>query len=225
MAKSQLRLKSIELRKNGESVREIAKKLNISRSTVSLWVRNVALTVEQVEFLQKRRLLSTEKGRTIGSLMQKQARLALIEKERTSGFKEFGILTTRELKIAGLCLYWAEGSKLQRRIELCNSDPQMIKFFVNWLLKVCKIPKEELKCYVGINEAHRDREEKIKSYWSEVSGIPLTNFTKTSFKKYTLHKVYENFDVHFGTLAVRVMKPARIFYKILGQIYGLSMAT
>lgn len=225
MAKSDLRLASIVMRKQGESVRDIATKLGISRSTASLWVRDIALTVEQVEFLQKRRLLSSERRRTIGVLRQKQARLALIEKEKMAGQNVYGNLTTRELNIAGLCLYWAEGSKKHRRIEFCNSDPNMIKFLINWLNKVWNIPINELKCYVGINEAHRDREDKVKNYWAEVSGIPLLNFTKTSFKKYPLQKTYENFEDHYGTLSVKVNKPARIFYKILGHIHGLSTAT
>ncbi|OGC92474.1 hypothetical protein A3D85_03025 [Candidatus Amesbacteria bacterium RIFCSPHIGHO2_02_FULL_47_9] len=225
MAKSFLKNKAVKLRKSGQSVKNIAKSLSVSKSTASLWVRDVVLSLEQEEFLKQRSLKGAEKGRTIGSLVQKQRRLELLEAEKKIGIKEMGQFTKDKLKIAGLALYWAEGSKKNRRVELCNSDPMIIKFFINWLTKTFDIAIRELSCYVGINEAHKARETEVKNYWSLLTKIPLTSFTKTSFKKYPLKKEYPNFNEHYGTLSVRVRKPARIYYKILGEIHGLSMAT
>ena len=225
MEKSYLKNRAIELRKSGLSVKNIAESLGVSKSTASLWVRDIVLSLEQEESLKQRSLKGAEKGRTIGSLVQKQRRLKLLETEKKIGIKEVGQLTKNELKVGGLALYWAEGSKKNRRVELCNSDPFVIKFFINWLINTFDIPIKELSCYVGINEAHRAREVKVKKYWSLLTKIPLTSFTKTSFKKYPLKKEYPNFDEHYGTLSVRVRKPARIYYKILGGIHGLSMAT
>jgi transposase len=222
MSKSLLRLEAVKLRQNGDSVKEIATKLQVSKSTASLWTRDVILSEYQLQQLKNNAIRGAEKGRVIGSLAQKQKRLERINTSNKEGLAEFRKLSLRELEIAGLSLYWAEGSKKQRRIELCNSDPQMIKFYIYWLVNCYQIKKQELACYVGINEAHRSREAQVKEFWSKQTGIPLTKFTKTSFKKYPLKKIFENFSYHYGTLSVKVRKPARIFYKILGQIYGLS---
>ncbi len=225
MSKSSLRLKAVKLRQRGRSVKDIANILGVSKSSASLWVRHVILSPIQLEELRSRPIKASEKARLRNSLALKEKRLSLIESERIAGEKEFRNLSPRELMIAGMSLYWAEGTKKNRKINFCNSDPKMIKFFINWVDKVYEIPRSELSCYVGINEAHHGRELQVKEFWSNLTGIPPGNFTKTSFKKYPLKKTFENFNEHYGTLAVQVRRPARIIYKILGQIHGLSMAT
>lgn len=225
MSKSSLRLKAIKFRLRGMSVRDIANILGVAKSSASIWVRHVILSPAQLEELRKRPIKASEKARLKNSLALKEKRLSLVKSERILGEEEFKDLSYREFMIAGLSLYWAEGTKKNRKINFCNSDPKMIKFFINWVGKVYGIPRSELSCYVGINEAHRSREPEVKEFWSNLTGIPLENFTKTSFKKYPLKKIFENFREHYGTLAVQVRKPARIVYKILGQIHGLSLAT
>ncbi len=54
MAKPLLRLKAREMRAKGESVKVIARKLNVGKSTASYWVRDIILLVEQLESLKKR---------------------------------------------------------------------------------------------------------------------------------------------------------------------------
>ena len=49
--KLELKLKARELRKNGLSVKAIQEKLKVSRSSVSLWVRDIKLTRKQLEKL------------------------------------------------------------------------------------------------------------------------------------------------------------------------------
>jgi len=222
MAKSLERLKAIGLRKTGISVIEIAKKLHVSKSTASLWTRDVLLSTKQLQILKQNSLQGAIKGRLKGSQVQKQKRLDLIRFSEKKGLKEFEKNSLRDIHVSGLALYWAEGSKKQRRVELCNSDPQMIKFFIHWLKRCYQIPISELSCYIGINKAHRHREQLVKKFWSDQTKIPVSHFTKTSFKKNPLKKIFENFNEHYGTLSVKVKKPARIYYKIIGQIYGLS---
>jgi transposase len=41
------------LRKQGKSIKDIAKELNVSASSVSNWVRKVELTNEQIEALRQ----------------------------------------------------------------------------------------------------------------------------------------------------------------------------
>lgn len=222
MSKSDERLKARELRKLGKSVGDIAKVLFVSKSTASLWTRDILLTVEQIKKLRQDSLNGSEETRLKQAMRLKNNRLQLIENKNKEGEHYFNSISTKELDIAGLCLYWAEGSKKNRRIELCNSDPRLIRAFIKWLTICYQIPIKEFHCYVGINEAHRKREAVVKNYWKDITDIPLSNFTKTSFKHYPLRKIYDNFEEHFGTLSVKVERPARIFYQILGKIHGLS---
>ena len=138
------------------------------------------------------------------------------------GNKNFEKITDKELFVAGLSLYWAEGSKKTKKVQFCNSDPKLMNLLINWLKKFFQIDKDRLSARVGINEIHRKRESIVKKYWSETTGISLSQFRQTSFKKTKVHKVYENYDSHFGTLDVYVLKPGTLYYKILGLIEGLA---
>jgi len=222
MAKPRERIKARELRRQGVSVKEIAGRLNIAKSTVSLWVRDIILTQEQLEKLYKRMLKGAEKGRTLGALKQKQDRLKRIEDSKKKGCRVLSSLSRKEFFIAGIALYWAEGKKKTRNVSFCNSDPMLVKFMINWLKQSFGIPVERLRGYVGINEIHKKREERVTKYWSKITGIPLSQFTKTSFKKVKNKKYYANFDRHYGTLTVNVRRPAEFYYDIMGYIYGLS---
>ena len=222
MAKSRLRLKARELRKTGKSVRGIAKQLNVARSTVSLWVRDIILSVEQLEELEKKLIKGRELGRFLGSLSQKRKRINLEIKEAAFGLEALGNLSEREFFIAGIALYWAEGSKTKRNVRVCNSDPEMIQLMIEWFKRHLGISTKDLKAIVGINEIHRGRESSVKKYWSKITGIPLGRFRKTSFKKSKVNKIYENFDSHYGTLTIEVLKSARFYYRIMGLIKALS---
>jgi len=131
MAKSLLRIKARQLRSKGESVKEIAKKIKVAKSTVSLWVRDIILSVEQIEQLRKRALKGAELGRFRSALMQKHKRLKLLDDSRKEGIKKLKNLTDREFLIAGVALYWAEGSRKTQSVEFCNADPKLIKFMVD----------------------------------------------------------------------------------------------
>lgn len=48
MAKSKEKNKALKLRQQGESIKKIAKKLKIAKSTISLWCRDIELTPEQI---------------------------------------------------------------------------------------------------------------------------------------------------------------------------------
>lgn len=224
MAKPQLRIKARELRSKGESVIVIAKQLGVSKSTVSYWVRDIILSIKQLEKLRNSQLKGAERGRLKGALKQKRQRLKLIETSKKNGLKSIGKLSKKEFLISGIALYWAEGTKKRQIVQIVNSDPNMIIFMIRWLKTFFNINYDDLVARVGINYIHKEREDVVIKYWSKKTGIPLSRFKKTSFKKVKNKKYYKNFDQHFGTLDIRVLKSSRFSYKINGLIYGLSKA-
>lgn len=133
-------------------------------------------------------------------------------------------MNDRELLIAGLALYWREGSKKDRIVQFCNSDPKVIQFLLVWLRRCFSVEEQDIRCVVGINEVYIQREKLVREYWSKVTGISLEQFTKTNFKKVLNKKVYDNFDNHYGTLSIKVRRPSRFYGKIIGLIEGLAEA-
>lgn len=220
MSKPKLRLKAREMRSQGQSVKQISDNLHISKSTVSLWVRDIILSENQLQNLIHREIKGREKGRFMGAFVQKQKRLEKIYEAELWAKKQIGIITDRELFLSGLALYAGEGNKKTRKVRLCNSDPRIIIFMIYWLKKYFNLDNNDLRCFIGINEIHRKRENDVKEYWSRITGIPIKSFNKTSFKKTRNIKEYDNFNDHYGTLDVRVLHGAAVYYKIMGLLKG-----
>lgn len=225
MAKYALRVKAREMRAGGESVKVIAKTLGVTKSTASIWVRDIILTVDQLEKLMKRKIKGGELGRAKGAFMQKKRRLDTIRRGEEEGIEKLKDLSEGEFFVAGVALYWGEGSKKKREFYICNSDPEIMQFIIIWLKKFFNVGVDRLAAVVGINEIHCAREAIVRKFWSDKTGIPLNQFRKTSFKKAKVHKVYANFNEHYGTLSIHVLKGSDIYYKMLGLLVGLSKAS
>jgi hypothetical protein len=215
------REKAIVLRKKGESIKAIAKKLNISKSTVSLWCKDIELTSLQIERLHESMITGSYVGRMKGAIMQHEQRVKREKEGEAIGIKKIGKLSERDLLIAFTALYWGEGSKKKREFFIVNSDPEMVKFIISALKEVFKIENDRFIVGVGINIIHKDREEKIKEYWSEITGIPKNRFRKTIFSKTENKKNYKNFYNYYGMLRINIAKSTNLYNIIMGLIKGL----
>lgn len=222
MAKSKERNIAIELRKKGESIIVIAKKIKVAKSTVSLWCRDIELTPEQIEKLRQSRIKGGYAGRMKGARMQYNRRLEKIERFKKEGIREVGGLSDRDLLMIGVAFYWGEGSKKRRSLTFSNSDPEAIKIMLGFLKRIFKVKNNEISLYVGINKIHKNRVEKVENYWSGITKIPREQFTKVSLKDAKNKKIYTNFSVHYGTLTVRVKKSADLYYRMMGLIDALN---
>lgn len=224
MAKSKEKNQALKLRQKGESIRDVAKRLKIAKSTVSLWCRDIRLTPEQIQKLHEKMVKGGYSGRMKGARMQYERRLKKIEEWRGKGVELIGKLSKRDLLIAGIALYWGEGAKKKRGVSFSNSDPALIKFMIKIFRKAWKIDKGRFAACIGINKIHKNRVEEIENYWSKTTKIPREQFTKTTLIKIKNKKNYKNFPVHYGTLTVRIRKSAELYYQINGLIKGLARA-
>jgi len=122
--------------------------------------------------------------------------------------------------LAGLALYWGEGSKTGRAVRVSNADPHVIIFMLNWFRYAWGVKDSRFSLHILINEVHKSRIKEVKSYWSRLTRIPKKQFQKTTFIKAKNKKVYKNFKDHYGTLAINVRKnfPSEIHHQIMGLI-------
>lgn len=221
MTKSILRLEARELRNKGLGIKTIAHKLKVSSSSVSLWCHDIALSSEQIIELERRshdpqygrRIEYTQRLREI-----KNKKIQLLLEE---GKREIGATTKRELFIAGVALYWAEGFKKDNLVGFSNSDPPMIAIFIKWL-HLCGVAKNRLKFRVGVNEAYRDKVHNIEGYWRKILHIRADQFQKPFFQRVQWKKVYDHPEGYHGVLRVRVARSTDLLRKIHGWIVGLK---
>lgn len=221
MAKFAERKKARGLRRKGKSIKNIARMLNVTPGSVSLWCRDIMLTPQQIDRLRVGQIRAGYAGRMKGAQMQKERRLTLIEQLRQSARRDIKHLNKRELFLTGLGIYAGEGYKYRNVAGLTNSDPQIIKFMIRWFKEICNVTRDRFTCEVGINESHRYRIREVEKFWTQSTSIPLSQFRKPSFKKVKSKKIYENPEAHFGTLAIRIRKSAELEYKILGWLHAL----
>ena len=150
--------KARRLRSAGRSLKAIAARLNIAKSTASLWLRDMPLNL---------------RGGDGGDpdLGNKSHRRAV---QRVRHWRlEAEILWERYARepffFAGLGLYWGEGTKL-RALSISNSDPDLLRCWVSWCRKY--LPKN-IQQIVRVT-AHLDVDgERAKRFWKRVTGYPV----------------------------------------------------
>ena len=90
-------------------------------------------------------------------------------------------------QIIGVILWWTEGTKSRKdkrwtntwnyTVDLTNTNPDIIKLFLEFLRKDIGIHEPRLKLQLQIHEG--DNQEDLEAYWARVTQIPTDRFTKT----------------------------------------------
>lgn len=223
MSKPEKQKEAKELRLKGKSFKAIAKKLKVSPASIHNWCREIKLTLEQKEKLKRRSFEAFQRGRKIASENQRLKRLTEIERLKKEGIVDVSKISKREFFLVGVALYWAEGFKKDSRLGFANSDPNMVKFFLYWLTKICGVPKESIRLRVGLNISHKSRIKKVENYWSELIQIPISQFQKPFFQNFKWKKEFKNPENYFGVLRIRANQQRQLFRKIHGWIEGLKV--
>ncbi|MBI3589525.1 MAG: hypothetical protein HY093_03915 [Candidatus Liptonbacteria bacterium] len=221
MAKSTQKIKARKLRSDGKSIKEISKVLGVSKSSVSIWCRNIELSALQVDNLHKKMIAGGYKGRLAGAKFQKEKRLARIDYFEGLGTEELKNITPKELLLAGIGLYLGEGNKKGNGFQFTNSNPDIIKLVMKWSENLLGVDRKDFYCNILINISHKHRENSVKKTWSNILKIPKDQFRKTVFIKSAHKKTFENPDLYLGTLILRVKKSSDLQYRILGLMKGL----
>jgi hypothetical protein len=155
-----------QLRRTGLPLGEIAARLGVSKSSVSLWVRDVEFTPVPRVTRGRRRDPNALQRRKQGE----------IERLLEEGRVRIGRLSEREFLVAGVALYAGEGAKRDGAVKSANSDPRMIAFFCAWLRRFFAIDETRLRLRLYLHEG-LDLGASI-AFWSEVTGIPPSQFQK-----------------------------------------------
>lgn len=219
MAKSKERLQALKLRRRGLSVRAIAKRLGVSKSSVSIWCENVQLTQKQYAQLLNSKTEGVRRGQLIGAAANRNKRLKSMAEQELIARNMLGNITTRDKLMLGVALYWGEGTKAvhSSTTAITNSDPETVLFARNWFEQL-GVERSMFQPYIFISETHRLRKKVILHYWSRYLDIPAYQFAPIIFLKGRPKKIYENHNSYYGVVALRVRKGKALKYLILGLI-------
>ncbi|MDF3301649.1 hypothetical protein [Streptomyces tropicalis] len=218
-AKDDLRTRARELRGQGWTYNQIQAELGCSKSSVSLWVRD--LPHPEPRYTPEERRARMNEGLARHRAAEDEER----RKTRLAAHREVGEMTDRELFFAGVALYWAEGSKSKpyarrERVVFVNSDPDVIKVYLAWL-DLLDVDRERLRFRVLIHEsadvdaAHR--------YWADIAEVDPSAFTKPTLKRHNPKTARKNTGTEYhGCLVVGVTRGAHLYNRIEGWWAGIT---
>lgn len=190
-------------RDEGAAINEIAERVGVSKSSVSLWVRDIELTTEQEQALLAR-------NPAYNRQLSGWRKAADFRRRQRAGYQGDGRRRARLQDpgfVAGCMLYWAEGSKKRNQLQFANSDPVMARFFVDFLKKYFNLRGDEIRITCHLYADHLEQQAAIEQHWLDELGLPRESLRKSVvnvYSKYSQRKRVGNLP--YGTCRVVVSR-------------------
>lgn len=191
----QIKNQAISLRKKGYSYSLIAERLGVPKSTLSSWLSTIPY-VPNKEVIKRIGNASARAGES----KSRQKKLTF-EQAKLIATKDIGTLNKRDLMLIGLGLYIGEGQK-NETVGIINSDPRVIKMSMKWLMLVFGVCIENFT--LAIHLYPDNNSEACLKYWSNITGIPPSQFGKTQIDDRKGKSSSKRGKLVYGTAHLRV---------------------
>jgi transposase-like protein len=202
----------------GRSVKEIAQLLGVSRSTVSLWVRDISLTAGQRALLEQRNPIYKRQlaGASANAELGRIRRLTYQERGRVRARK------ADALYVAGCMLFWAEGDKRRHAVRLANSDPEVVSHFAEFLRAKFGVADEQIRVTCNLFADHLRRQREIEDFWLATLGLSRACLCKSVVNRYSRYSQKKRRNkLPYGTCRIAVHS-TEIAHTIYGSIQELA---
>ncbi len=145
--------------------------------------------------IKNKQLLAQQKGR--GTIQKHRQEIKDRITATANKLVEKVAIDNDYAKLCASLIFWCEGSKGQTSVRFTNSDPTLIKLFLNLLRKGFMIDETKLRALIHLHEYHNELQQ--KAFWSDVTKIPLSQFSRSYLKPHTGKNKRANYP---GCLAV-----------------------
>lgn len=177
------RRKAVSLREKGLSLNEISERVSASKSSIALWVKDLKLSREaraRIESLKS----AGQRAAQISHFEHTRRNLEAANTEAQGLVRSISVTPEIALVTSSL-LYWCEGAKdaNDKTFTFSNSDPQLVRAFMRLLRLAIPIDERKFRVRMHLHEYHS--ESRQRRFWTEVTGIPESQFTKTYWKPHT----------------------------------------
>jgi AcrR family transcriptional regulator len=164
--KKKEQIRAREMRRQGLAITEIAKRLGVSKGSVSVWVRDVPLTKEQRQALRERVWAGQVAGRQKARLVNQQRQAKHMAELKRRAYDMAEAHWNEPLFVTGIMLYQGEGRR-SGNTEIVNSDPRFLRLFKRWIDTYT--PGYEFTLRIRLFDDN-DEEESLQ-YWA--SQVPV----------------------------------------------------
>ena len=183
------------LRSRGYSIPEISNELSVSKTTVLRYIKDTEILPEFLSDWAEKRGGSRKRKLLKESQIYEETKLYLSN------------LSSKEKLLLISALYWAEGNK--KDLLFINSDPNLIKVFLEGLREYFDIHEDRIKANIRIHLG--TDEERCLDYWSELTRIPRCNFQRTEI----IAAGKKKGKLQYGMCRIRISKGGDILKKLL----------
>ena len=221
-AKDGLRAQARELRSQGLTYKEIVARLGVSKSSVSLWVRDLPREGRLSSSEWRKRSARSSRAYWAAQRQVSEARRAAISAAAT---EEIAALTHRELIIAGAIAYWCEGARNKPfrradRVIFTNADAGLIRFFLRFL-DAAGVARDRLIFRLYIHESADLA--RAQQFWMSVTGAPLDQFRRPFLKPHNPRTVRKNTgEEYHGCLRIDVRRSSVLYRQIEGWVRAVK---
>ncbi len=224
-AKSSKRLEAEHLRRDeGLSYNEIASQLGVNKSTLSYWLRDLALSDQHKERLQERlaanRRAFAARAWPINRERHERARQSAYD----GGFAVAAQLpdTTAAHEIAFAMLYLGEGTKAGNRVMLGSTTPAILRYTI-WALKTLYgVEERKIICRLHLIAAAEHLEGELRRWWSGELEVPQEQFQSTTYDRRPREVILT--QEYRGVCSVLCLDTA-LQQRILGVAHGYLAST
>jgi hypothetical protein len=138
-----------------------------------------------------------------------------------------GLRDERAFLALGAIAYWCEGTKdkiydRRERVTFCNSDPMLIRFFLDWLT-LLGVDPDRRTFRLAIHQTADVAS--AEAFWCDVLQITKQQLAPTTLKHSSLRTNRINRDDRYhGVMAVSVKDPREFYQHIEGWMRGAADA-
>ncbi|GIF10937.1 hypothetical protein Ate01nite_09690 [Actinoplanes teichomyceticus] len=222
-AKDDKRAEAVELRKAGWSLKDIAQRLEVAKSTAFAWVGHIPLDQDSERAREKRELARKRVAGRWDSFRQERDQEQEAVWRQTAD--EIGALTDREVLLIGAVAYWCEGTKSKpwARKDLLvfiNSDPGLLETYLRFL-ELGGYRIDELSYRVSIHETADA--EAAADWWAQRLVVPRDCFRKPTIKRHVpLTRRGNVGDDYHGCLTVVAPRSRHLYWRMEGVVRAVT---
>jgi hypothetical protein len=181
-------------------------------------VRDVELTPQQVEALKLRD--PRFNAHANGSAANRARAL-----ERHRSYQAAGRERARNsdfMYAAGCMLFWAEGSRSRSVVAFTNSDPEMIRFFAEFLRRCLGVPDEKISVTCNLFADHVGRQHEVEQFWLDLMQLPRSRLRKSVVNRYSKYSQKKRKNkLPYGTCRITVCD-TELVQMLYGSIQELA---
>lgn len=182
---------ALQFRTRGFTLEEIAKICEVSKSTVSKWLKNNAVSANVTKQNKKRAGQENAKRLKLMSKTRESERAHRYKEAVRSAETEYKHYKSSPLFVAGLMLYMTEGDlKSGHQIRLSGLQEKSHRIFIKFATEYLGVEKKQVRFWILLYKGQS--EEVCMKRWKATTTLPYSQFYKNQYintkkTKQTLH--------------------------------------